>query len=95
MPKTITLSQGLEVIVDDADYLSLVVFKWYALADGSKERVYAARHAPGDNRRLIFMHRALLGEPDGIVRHINGNGLDNRRENLCVVPRKQEVRADG
>ena len=85
MAKTITLTKGLEVTVDDADYLSMVVFKWYALSPNGSPRTYAARW--GGSTRTILMHRVLLGEPDGKVWHVNGNGLDNRRENLRVVPR--------
>jgi hypothetical protein len=36
------------------------------------------------------MHRVLLGVPPGMVAdHINGNGLDNRRENLRVVTKQE------
>ncbi len=86
--KTITITRGLEAIVDDADYVRLVGFKWFAaIANG---HTYAARtlQARGGGQRMVLMHRVLLGEPDGIVRHINGDGLDNRRENLRLVPRK-------
>jgi hypothetical protein len=34
---------------------------------------------------LQWLHRFILGEPDGVCDHINGNGLDNRRGNLRVV----------
>jgi len=86
--KTITITRGLEVIVDDADYVRLVGFKWCAC--GPAGYVYASRmvRVPGGGQRMALMHRVLLGEPDGIVWHINGDGLDNRRANLRLVPRK-------
>ena len=83
--KTITLTRGLEAIVDDADYVALVGFKWYATRSGKSGHVYAGR-APRRGEKLPqLMHRVLLGDPPGYIRHINGNGLDNRRENLRVI----------
>ena len=36
-----------------------------------------------DSRRLVKLHRLIMGFPAGInVKHIDGNGLDNRKENL-------------
>ncbi len=39
------------------------------------------------------MHRLIMDCPDGMdVDHINGDGLDNRRENLRIVTRSQNLR---
>lgn len=37
-------------------------------------------------RKQVKMHRLIMNAPDGVhVDHINGDGLDNRRENLRLV----------
>jgi hypothetical protein len=39
------------------------------------------------------MHRVIMGEPQHAdIDHINGDGLDNRRENLRIATRSQNMR---
>lgn len=50
-----------------------------------------------ENKKTVFMHRFILnlhsGDPD--VDHINGNGLDNRKENLRLAsPRMNALNSD-
>lgn len=40
------------------------------------------------NNKSISIHRDIMNTPKGLqTDHINGNGLDNRRENLRIVTR--------
>jgi hypothetical protein len=88
--KEIPLSQGKLAIVDDEDYDYLIGFKWCTYFTGIN--YYAVRNPPrkrGQPRRSIRMHREIMNTPAGMeTDHINGNGLDNRRENLRVVTRR-------
>ena len=93
---TIPLTQGFKTIVDleDADLAQL---KWQI----NKGR-YAMRHPriPGSRteRLVVLMHRVILerhlGRPiqEGmVVDHINGDGLDNRRDNLREATQLQNM----
>lgn len=89
--REIALSRGLVALVDDNVYEELNQDKWYATKDN--KTCHAVRWTKGNrsNRRLIFMHRCILGYPQKgeEIDHINGNGLDNRLINLRFVTRRQ------
>ena len=89
---TIPMSRGRTTLIgiEDSD---LAQFKWWV------EKGYVERNLyPGGKRQRIRLHRIVLerklGRPiaEGFVTdHINGNPLDNRRENLREVTQAQNV----
>lgn len=93
MSKTIPLTQGKFAIVDDDDYEELAMFKWYAYK--APYTFYAERKLRKEGRRLLYplkMHRLIMRLGEGfhvVVDHINGNGLDNRKENLRICQRSE------
>jgi len=81
--KRIKLTRGKFTLVDDNDFKYLNKWKWYCSSRG-----YAMRDikAEGEKRMAILMHRLITNAPTGtVIDHINGDKLDNRRNNLMVV----------
>jgi len=84
--KKIELTQGKVAIVDDEDYEELSKYKWF-FSSG-----YARRGLARQNGRpaAILLHVAIMGKMVGLeIDHVNGDRLDNRRENLRHVTRSQ------
>ena len=81
--KEIKLTQGKVALVDDADYEWLSSWKW--CANRSHRGWYATRDCYDGPHTRVRMHRVIMdAQPGEQVDHINGNGLDNRRENLRI-----------
>lgn len=71
--------------MDDDDYLEVSKYRWNFSSSGS----YAERRTPNG---IIRMQSFLVDTPHGyMVDHINGNGLDNRRENLRLATKSQNM----
>lgn len=87
--REILISKGNRVIVDDADYNLLNKTKWSTITANT---TCYAHGKPTRNEKSISMHRFIMGNPHGLeIDHINGNGLDNRRENLRIGTHKQNM----
>lgn len=82
MTALIALTQGHFAKVSDEDYARVSAFKWYAARVKRGAYIYACRGVAG---RRLGMHTFLAGMEGCVVDHINGDTLDNRRENLRAV----------
>lgn len=82
MPQHIPLTRGQTARIDDSDYDVVSQFKWLFVGSG-----YAGRFVTRNgHKKLLYLHRFLLdAQGDQRVDHINGDRLDNRRENLRLV----------
>ncbi len=77
------LGDGHYAIVDTADYEELSQYTWHF------HNGYAMRW---ENRREVYMHRQIMNPPKGkVVDHVNHNRVDNRRSNLRICNRRQNI----
>jgi len=82
----VQLTQGKVAFIDAADVDLVRWHKWHTAKSrtSSGDKFVAKKKLGG----AALMHHVILGKPTNRytqVRHKNGNGLDNRRENLWIV----------
>lgn len=84
--KKIPLTKGQFALVDDEDYDYLAQFKW-CFHDG-----YAVGHVPGTWNKVRSMVSLIMkAKSKQFIDHINMNTLDNRRENLRLVSKAENM----
>jgi hypothetical protein len=87
----VPLSQGYVAIIDAADAEQVLAHKWHVMRN--KNTCYAVRNLPwnGGKRPCQLMHRLIMGVAHMHVDHRDGDGLNNRRTNLRLCTRSQNL----
>jgi len=80
-------------LIDRESYSDICAFTWHVVAKKGKTvgtiRKYAEAGIPGTKKKII-LHRYLMCAPDDLfVDHKNGDGLDDRLDNLRLCTRTQ------
>ncbi len=76
-------------LLDVEDYDRLGHLSWHVVVpDPCFPHYYAQRHTRGGKVQKEYLHREILGCPEGYIDHINGNTLDNRKKNLRITNAK-------
>lgn len=88
-------AKGVEFKISPEDFERVSAFAWHV-----RNRGYVARTSRDENwkRRQVHLHRFILGlDRDAcvFVDHINGDPLDNRRENLRACSNSENQRNQG
>lgn len=86
--KRIPLTRGQFALVDDEDYEKVSKYKWCA-----KKVRYGGFVAVGKiSNKVIYMHRFIMNTPKRMdTDHWNHQKLDNRKENLRICNRHQNM----
>lgn len=86
-PRELKLPCGKIALIDEEDAEHVMKFKWHYNALG-----YVARGTTRTGIAHTTLHRFVTDAPKGMeVDHINHNGLDNRKMNLRVCTRSENM----
>jgi hypothetical protein len=80
--KQVPLSMGYIAFVDDEDFERVSRYKWHA--HKTRNSIHAKRDTKRPNRKTIFLHNFILGNPaPGMeIDHRDGNGLNCQKDNM-------------
>ena len=85
--RELLLNNGKTTLIDKEDYEFLSQYKWRESSYG-----YAIRDVFNPHHTTRFLHQDLVQTKEGMqLDHINGDKLDNRRDNLREVTPQQNM----
>lgn len=87
MTSKLDLGNNIFCLIDDEDFEELSKFRWKLYKCNPRGKpfptgYYVGRYAKDRDPPTIHIHRQIMESPNSYVDHINGNTLDNRKENL-------------
>jgi hypothetical protein len=81
--RRIYLGEGKFTLVDQKDFYQFNNFNWCPRESGQNNYVIRVVSGHKNRTKIISLHREIMNPPKGIlIDHRNGDGLDNRRDNL-------------
>ena len=93
----VTLTRGYEAVIDLADVPLVAGRNWSALVSKNRKAVYAVRVVTRNGKQtMLLLHRIISDAPAEMhVDHRDGDGLNNRRDNLRVCTQAENNRNQG
>ena len=81
-------NEEYNVYIDGESFEKINKYTWYIQKIG--KNYYVASRTSG---KFVYMHRLIMGYPENkCIDHINGNGLDNRIENMRICTHAENQR---
>ncbi len=85
------LMGGQITLIDREDVSKMEGYNW-RIQTGKGGKIYVVGYPVGFWSQLILLHRFILNPPKHLdIDHRNGNGLDNRKSNLRICTRSQNL----
>lgn len=83
------------ITVDEADWPVVSKFRWWACRRRGSFTRYAQTAVVVDGKKtMMYLHRLLMDpKPGEVVDHIDGDALNNTRENLRIVSQSENQKA--
>ena len=92
----VELTQGKRAVIDVEDAKRVIEAGPWCASKDAGDRYYVVRSVQEEDgsRHNQYLHRFILGvsDPNVIVDHISGNGLDNRKANLRLATAEENAR---
>ena len=83
---------GYKVLIDEEDYEKVNILRWH-VSNIEGHRIYFAHTNNGSHKFILHRYILNLKHGDGkTVDHISGNTLDNRKCNLRICSKAENVR---
>lgn len=83
---------GIGVLVDAEDVERLGAMRWSPIKFGGAYYAVTRKGTSPGGLVSTFMHRLIMdAQPDELIDHANGDGLDNRKANLRRCTRSQNA----
>ena len=92
MSVEVPLTQGKVALIDAEDGEKVLKYKWHACQRDNTWYAATSKERRRGNA-MIYLHRLIMDAPSGEhVDHINGDGLDCRRDNLRLCTNAENRR---
>lgn len=79
------------VLVDDEDLERVLKLKWHINTIGYVVSDQRKTHKGKRDGKVVLLHRFILDFPDSQIDHKNQNRLDNRKENLRLATKAENM----
>jgi len=90
----ILMVNGVEVLLDDWDWLRLCRYKW-RVKKCRNQRYIARDTYKGGIHCTVYIHRVIMDTPEGMeCHHKDGNTFNNQTENLENLTKLKHMKKD-